>query len=278
LPKFTFEPHISISVKKIILFSLFALIGYSSIAQDTTVTKTVSKKEQKELEKQRRNALAKQEEEGVLAFTRQTAAGFQLRTNGYGFFLEIGRARSPRFTNLFALEFTEIKHPKEEKSVGDGFFSNSFVFGKINNFYQTKLGFGQQYVFGQKGNKNGVAVLGIVHGGLSIGMLKPYYVQLRAGGVDVKYDSKDSVFFLSPSEISGGSGFTKGWNELQIKPGVFLKTALRFDFGRYNESIHALEIGMSVDYYTSEIKQMVYNDPKKLFFQGHVAYVFGKRK
>ena len=27
------------------------------------------------------------------------------------------------------------------------------MFGKINNFYQTKLGFGQQYVFGQKGRK-----------------------------------------------------------------------------------------------------------------------------
>ena len=103
MPKFTFEPHISISVKKIILFSLLAFIGFSSNAQDTTVTKTVSKKEQKQQEKQRRNSLAKQEEEGVLSFSRQTAAGIQLRTNGYGIFVEIGRSRSPRFTNLFAM-------------------------------------------------------------------------------------------------------------------------------------------------------------------------------
>ena len=128
------------------------------------------------------------------------------------------------------------------------------------------------------GNKNGIAVLGIVHGGLSVGLLKPYYVQERANGTDIKYDSKDSLDFLDYNKIAGGSGFTKGWNELKIKPGVYLKTALRFDFGRFNESIHALEIGMSVDYYTSKIPQMAYNEPQQLFFQGHVAYIFGKRK
>lgn len=267
------------SVKKIIVLIVFALLGFTVFAQDST-SKKASKKEKKQDERRRRNALAKQSEEGVLVFSKQTIGGVQLRTNGYGAFVELGRSRSERFTNLYGLEITEIKHIKEEKSSGDNIFSNSYVFGKINNFYQAKLGFGQQYVFGQKGNKNGVAVLGIVQGGLSVGLLKPYYVQANdATGVrDIKYDSKDSVLFLTPSQISGGSGFTKGWNELKIKPGVYLKTALRFDFGRYNESIQGLEIGMSVDYYPSAIKQLAYNDPKNLFFQGHIAYVFGKRK
>ena len=65
---------------------------------------------------------------------------------------------------------------------------------------------------------------------------------------------------------------------MKFQPGVYLKTGLRFDFGRFNESIHALEIGLSVDYYFSGVPQMVYNEPKQLFLQGHVAYVFGKRK
>jgi hypothetical protein len=265
-------------VKKFIVVSLVALLGYTSSAQDSTVTKNASKKEKKQEQKNRRNSLAKQEEEGVLSFTKQTAGGVQIRTNGYGVFLELGRSRSPRFTNLFVLEITEIKHPKEEKFSGEGFFSNSYVFGKINNFYQAKLGFGQQYVFGQKGNKNGIAVLGIVNGGLSMGFLKPYYVKERTNGADIKYDSKDSLLFLDPQNISGGSGFTTGWNELKIKPGVYLKTGLRFDFGRYNESVHALEIGVSADYYFSKIPQMVYNEPRSLFVQGHIAYIFGKRK
>jgi hypothetical protein len=267
-------------VKKLILITLSAVLGLSVNAQRDSITTTVSKQQQKREEAQRRTTLARQQEEGVLFFDKHVAGGIQLRTNGYGAFLEIGKARSPRFTNLYVLELTEIKHNKEEKAAGDGLFSNSYVYGKVNNFYQAKLGFGQQYVFGQKGNKNGIAVLGIVHGGLSVGLLKPYYVQAedQNGARDIKYESADSLLFLNFDNIRGGSGFTKGWGEVKIKPGAYLKTALRFDFGRYNESIHALEIGMSVDFYASKISQMVYNEPKQFFFQGHIAYVFGKRK
>ncbi|MDQ6608239.1 MAG: hypothetical protein M3Y85_00235, partial [Bacteroidota bacterium] len=165
-------------MKKIILFTLLSLVGIASFSQDST-GKKISKKDRKLEEKRHRNSLLKQEEEGVLVFSKHIVGGVELRTNGYGAFLEIGRSRSARWTNLYSLELSEIKHIKEGKSSGDGFFSNSFVFGKINNFYQVKLGFGQQYVFGQKGNKNGVAVLGIIKGGLSFGLLKPYYVQAR---------------------------------------------------------------------------------------------------
>lgn len=276
MPKFTFEPHIAYYVKKFILITLFTAAGFAGFAQDSTASKKIIKKDKKE-EKRRHNAtLAKQAEEGVLIFTKQTAGGVELRTNGYGAFLEIGRARSPRWTNLYSLEISEIKNSKEEKASGD-LFANSFVYGKINNFYQAKLGFGQQYVLGQKGNKNGVAVLGIVNGGLSLGLLKPYFIRNRSGN-DIKYESKDSVIFLTPSEISGGSGFTKGWAEVKIKPGLFLKAALRFDFGRFNEGISALEIGASIDYYTAKIPILAYSDPKQIFFQGHIAFVFGKRK
>ena len=98
------------------------------------------------------------------------------------------------------------------------------------------------------------------------------------GATDIKYDSKDSLTFLDPTRIIGGSGFTKGWSELKLEPGAFLKTALRFDFGRFNETIQALEIGMSVDAYASKIPQLVYNEPQRFFFQGHFALVFGHRK
>lgn len=224
----------------------------------------------------------KQEEEGVLVFSKHTVGGFQLRTNGYGAYVELGRSRTPRFTNLYMLEITEIKHAKEEKVSTNNIFSNSFVYGKINNFYQANLGFGQQYVFGQKGNKNGVAVLATAHAGLSMGLLKPYYLNVddpAAGSRDVKYDSEDSLLFLGAQNgINGGSGFTKGWGELKLRPGLFVKTGLRFDFNRFNETIQALEIGMSADFYPTAVEQLVYVKPNRLFFQGHIAFVFGRRK
>lgn len=272
----------SISVKKFIVLGIFVLSGFTLFAQDSTAKAPVTKKDRKQQDRLRKASQSKQEEEGVLNYSKQTAFGLQVRTNGYGLFFELGRSRSPRFTNLYMIELTEIKHPKEEKvSNVNQYFSNAFVYGKINNFYQAKLGFGQQYVFGQKGNKNGVAVLAIAEGGLSVGLLKPYYVQVQdqtTGNVrDIKYDSEDSSQFIG-GNIIGGSGFTKGWSELKIKPGVFIKTALRFDFNRFNETIQALEIGMSLDAYASKIPQMAYNEPQRFFFQGHFAIVFGRRK
>jgi hypothetical protein len=205
----------------------------------------------------------------------------QLRTNGYGLFFELGRMKSPRISNIYVLELTEIKHPKEEKYPGsEGFFGNTFIYGKINNFYQAKLGYGKQYIFGQKGNKNGVAVIGSLQAGLSLGLLKPYYLDVEnisGERVQIKYTPQDSSLFLD-GRIYGSSGFTKGWSELKIRPGLYAKTALRFDFGRFNESVQALEIGLSVDAYSKKIEQMLLNPNKQIFYQGHIAFVFGRRK
>ena len=238
------------------------------------------KNDKKAEKREKLNAQLKQEEEGVLVYTKQSLFGLELRTNGYGAFYELGRRRSTKATTTYSLELSEIKSSKEEKGSGTNFFANTFVYGKINNFYQAKLGYGQQIILGQKGNKNGVAVTAHFQGGLALGLLKPYYVDALDGfgqNRAVKYDSPDSTLFLS-GPITGGSGFTVGWNEVKMKPGAFLKTAQRFDFGRFNESVQALEIGMSVDAYADKIPIMVYSDPKQLFFQGHLAFVFGRRR
>lgn len=277
-------------MKKLIVILCFLNITSNLLAQDSAKNKANAKEARLAEKRQRIDAMSKQEEEGVLIFKKQNAFGIQLRTNGYGIFYEIGRFKSPRFANLYLIELTEIKDVKEEKTqTGNGFVSNSFVYGKINNFYQLKLGFGQQYILGQKGNKNGIAVMGLYQGGLSLGFLRPYYINIQEGGQEksIKYDPNDSSNkFLTAGLISGSSGLGKGWNELEFVPGIFLKTALRFDFGRYNELIQALQIGLSVEAYSKEVEIMAPYDitgkpavePKQIFLQGHIAFVFGRRK
>jgi hypothetical protein len=264
-------------VKKIIVAFVLVCSVTVLFAQNTKTSKDTRRAEKRD----RINALVKQEEEGVLIYEKQSACGIQLRTDGYAFFYEIGRMKSPRFANLYSLEFSEIKHPKEERfQNAENFFSNSFIYGKRANFYQFKLGYGQQYIIGQKGNKNGIAVLGILNGGLSVGLEKPYYleVQTAEGNVkDIKYEDY-STLFLSLGSIIGSSGFSKGLNELTVNPGAFLKAALRFDFGHFNESIQAIEIGISAEVYSKEVQQMVLNSGKNVFVQGHLAFLFGRRK
>lgn len=240
------------------------------------------KREKKEAKRQKINELVRQAEEGTLVYEKQSIFGLQLRTNGYGAFYELGKMKSNRKTNIYRIDITEIKNDKEEKSLGGSFiFGNPYIYGKINYFYPVTLGFGQQYILGQKGNKNGVAVTAIYNAGLSIGLLRPYYLSVddpSGGERSIKYNSADSSLFVDQSIILAGGGLGKGWGEIKIKPGVFAKGGMRFDYGRYNESVTALEIGLSIEAYASKIPIMLDQKDKRLFFQGYIAIVFGKRK
>ena len=81
-----------------------------------------------------------------------------------------------------------------------------------------------------------------------------------------------------PPRANSRGGFGKGWSEIKVKPGAFAKAGMRFDFGRYNESVSALEIGMSIEAYASKIPIMAFREDKRLFFQGYIAFLFGRRK
>ncbi len=274
-------------MKKIFLLLMFACAaGLTVSAQDSTFEDKPSRAERREAKRQKVAELIRQSEEGVLVFRKHNMFGIQLRTNGYGAFYEHGRMISTRKTNIFRIDIQEVKHPKEEKLINTNlFFGNPFVYGKLNSFYPISLGYGQQYIFGQKGNKNGVSVSGIYSGGINIGLLRPYYIDVVKNGeqVAIKYTTEDSTLFLADPVTGGttlgGTGFFgKGWGELKVKPGVFGKAALRFDYGRFNERVSALEVGMSLDYYFSKIPMMFANKERQMFFQGYLAIVFGNRK
>ena len=266
-------------MKKLSLTVLLATIVIGSFAQDSTSRK---KNERKEARRQKVSNLIKQDEEGVLVYKRQTVLGVQLRTNGYGGYFELGRMKTVRKTTIYRLDITEIKNQKEEKSPnGNMIFGNPYIYGKLNNFYQATLGFGQQYILGQKGNKNGVAVTAVYSGGLALGLLRPYYVEVAnpSGGenLTIKYSQKDSALFLGPT-IIGGAGFSKGWSEIKMKPGGFVKAALRFDYGRFNEVVSGIEVGVSGEFYAEKIPILFGQKEKQFFFQGYIALLFGRRK
>ena len=272
-------------MKQILLFVALVLSAIIAEAQqpDTRSGRTTSSK--KDERRKKINAMIKQAEEGVLVYNKQNTYGLQGRSNGYGVFYELGRMKTPLRSNIYRLDITEIKHPKENKFQNLSnpflFLSNPYVYGKVNNFYQVTLGFGQQRMLGQKGNKNGVSVSAVYNGGLSAGLLKPYFLQVEDPTTNklkyIKYSSADSALFLSQN-IMGAGGFWRGWDQLKFQPGIFAKTSLRFDYGRFNEVVSALELGLSVEYYTKKITIMALQKDKPFFFQGYVSILFGRRK
>jgi len=279
-------------VKK--LFAVAAIITCSA----SVYAQQDKKEERREARKDRIEALRRQEEEGVLVYNKQTVWGIQLRTTGYGAFVELGKMQNREVTNIMQIEFTETKHPKEYKAQRtDGyFFSNTpFVYGKQNYFYNLRFGLGQSRRIGDKGNKNGVSVQGVYLGGLSLGLLRPYYVEVigdpnnASTTKKIRYgngNTDDDLLFLNPDVIVGGTGLGKGWGEIKFKPGLHAKTGIRFDYGRFNEVVSSLEVGLAGEVYAQKIAILAdksYDGSplaknRQFFFNAYVAIEFGKRK
>ena len=263
----------------------------------------LSKKEKRDERKQRVNALIKQEEEGVIAYHKHTAFGFKLTNDGYGGFLEIGRARSVKKVTLFQLDISERKHSKEDKQTNISLPTSPFIFGKINYMYPVKLGVQQQVLLGNKTNRNGVSVTANFGGGVSLALLRPYNLEVndlnKGNRKRIRYESNDSTLtsgsggsagnytadstlFTSGNMLSflqvAGSGLGKGWGQIKVTPGLYAKVSLRFDYGQYNEMLNAIEVGLVGELYSKNIPQMVYVKPTKYFASIYVSIMFGRRK
>ena len=273
-------------VKK--LFLITCILGSVVVsAQQTVKTSGADAKQLKKAERREKiNQLIKQEEEGALIYQKQSAFGFKFNTDAWSMFYEHGKYKTITKTNLWWLEFGERKHKKEEKvptlNASGGFLIiSSYIYGKRNNFYYLKGGLGQQVLIGGKGNKNGVAVSAIYGGGLSAGLLKPYYIEIQNPSTnkreEIKYDNNDNLF-LDPTIIIGKAGFGKGFNEIQFVPGAHARTAIRFDYGRYNEVLSAIEVGVNAEYYSKAMPILLLNKENKFFFNAYISLVFGKRK
>lgn len=273
-------------MKKINVLLLLLLAASTLYAQNDKP----SKKEEREQKRLRKISLFREIEEGDNLFNREFSGGARLNTDGWTGFLEMGYRKSASTVNYFQFEFSEKKDPKQDRSsriipVGGGFgiSSTPFVFGKMNNFYQAKLGLGQKKLIGGKGNKNGVEVNAVYYGGVSFGLVKPYYLDLMtdAGNPNdrrtVKYSEAIHDDFLNHDLIYGAGGFTKGWSEVSVNPGLHAKVGFRFDWARFNDVISALEVGINAEYYTKKVQIMVERDPKSFFFNAYVGLQLGKR-
>lgn len=225
--------------------------------------------------------------------------GFRLNTDGWSVFADKGYVRSEDrqsdyFYNvrLFQVEFGEKKHPKEIKrsnNLGSSYGEEKakpFVFGKINNFYNLKLGYGARKMIAGKPEHGTVSIHWVYLGGLTVGIEKPYYVEAYVPQDNfgtliqqtIKYSEETKESFLTRQYIIGSAGFGRGLNEVKVVPGIHAKTGLHFDFATSKKSKLAIETGVSAELYTRKIELMANQDAVPYFTSIYASFQFGKRK
>jgi hypothetical protein len=225
---------------------------------------------------------------GPKAVRSEASVGFRLNTNGWSAYTDLGkvRAKDSKRADMFndvallQLEVSEKKSPRQQKINGDGSSgsgSSSYVYGKINNFYGIKLGIGYRKLLAGKPDQGSVSIHWVNVLGGSLGLLKPYYINISGDPTAIKYSQDNRDKFLNQSAIMGGAGFSQGLSEMTFVPGGHIKSALHFDFSANRRIVSAVEVGFNAEFYAQQIKLMANEDGTNYFFDVFLGIQFGKR-
>jgi len=219
---------------------------------------------------------------------KEFSFGLRLNTDGWGMYVQRGKSRSDYketeyFYNVryWEIALDEKKHPKEIKRTSDLSTFNdtkprAFVYGKVNNFYSLKIGYGNRKMIAGKPDPGTVSIHWFYSGGLALGMMKPYYIDIYDGS-SIKYTDSTKEKFLNKNDIVGSSGFAKGIGEIKFAPGLHAKTGLHFDFAASKKTILAIEFGCNAEIYTRNIQIMANQKDVPYFVNVFGSFQFGRR-
>ena len=191
-----------------------------------------------------------------------------------GFVFKKGRKLSNRVLETYGLEIINVKHPQEvRRTSGSG---NQFIYGKSNYLYALRMQYGRDIILFKKAPQQGAEIKAVFAAGPTIGVLAPYYVQLKSGGdvpVFKQYDSSISI-----GEIDGSGRLFQGITDSKIKLGLNLKAAINFELGTVKSQVTGFEAGFLLDSYVNKIELMPNAKKYSVFPTLFIALFYGSRK
>lgn len=225
-----------------------------------------------------------------IIYNKEFATNFRLHTHGLSFGASVGTLQTYYRTKYWHFELGELKHGKEFRQSFDapsslnGRVSRAFKYGKQNNLFVMRAGFGSKRYFSEKAKHKGVAVGISYEGGATLGILKPYYLELRAGDgrltYPTRYTDETAARFLDLTQIHGASPWIKGFGHLSALPGLHARFAVHFDWGAFDEYLKSFEGGIMVDAFARKAPIMVELpnvENNFLFLNLFLNLQFGKR-
>ncbi len=221
-------------------------------------------------------------EEKPVLMKNEATGGLNFHTGGWGIQFRRSLNRTVKKKQMFEADFVGMKHPKEVKSVNQAFDrARSFVYGKENGLSILRAGAGQQRVIYSKSERTGVEVRFLYSGGLSLGILKPVYLNiLKPTGnfgefelVVEKYDPE--VHYID--DIYGRAPFTEGFGEIGFRPGAYARIGFNFEYAPIFDDVKALEVGAIIDAYPQEIPIMALTENNRFFLSFYITIMYGRK-
>ncbi len=260
-------------IKHIILLTLLLMAGLFVCAQEQ---ETEKKNKQKE-----RDPVYDSISDRVL-LRSEFAGGIILHSRGWGLHFRKGQNLSYFRSLNWEIDFVSLKSPKQIKTLNP-YFNNakSYVYGKLNHIYILRAGIGIKRLLNRKPYWGGLELRFVYMGGFSLAFAKPVYLYI------LNYTPDNDEYTIDIEKynpeihgldnIYGRAPYLNGIENTSLHPGVYVKLGLNFEFGKYNSSIKAVEVGGILDFYPIPLSIMAYNPEQSFFITFYVGVSFGKR-
>lgn len=211
------------------------------------------------------------------------------------FGVTVGQLETYDNTKFWSLELGDHRHPRELRSnferiiLANNRVSRAFTYGKQNQLYVARLGFGRRHYWSEKARQRGVAMGYSYRVGPSLGFLKPYYLEVAVGEpgrgsvVEMKYDGTNADLFLDRDRIFGAASWGTGLGEISLVPALHARASVHFGFGAYDETAKSLEAGLQAEFFFRDVDIMVEGPSapgiqnSRLFLNLFLALQIGKR-
>lgn len=200
-------------------------------------------------------------------------------SNGWGLGFSYGKMINIRKKQLFSTDFAIVKDFKEEK-VSNPYIrgNNRFVYGKKNACFVWRFNYGHLFRLYEKKDKKGIEIRWYYKVGGTVGFTKPIYYKFINNNKIVVDKFTETPAHISITDIQGRASFFKGFNEINIIPGIHAKVAASFEFGKKDWNISALESGIGLDIFAKKIEIMANEHNKFYFLSLFLTARFGKIK
>jgi hypothetical protein len=212
-------------------------------------------------------------------FRNERSFGISLNTDGLGFGYRGAKRIDFRNKRFYEIESGSLRNQKEYKMSNPYTTGGNFVYGKLNAAFYLRGGLGHQHELYKKADLGGVAIRYFYSAGPVLAIYKPIYYRVMypvsVNEVVIKEEKFDYSKALQPENIYGRASFTKGFNEMKVMPGIYVKGGFNFEYSKEDKVIHAIEVGAQINAFPKEIPIMATNTNKAVFFSFFVSYRFG---
>ena len=175
-----------------------------------------------------------------------------------------------------SLEVVNVRHPREISSQASS--NGSYTFGKQNFLLVIRPQYGRAITLFQRNADEGVSVNAILAVGPSLGIIKPYYVEIAETNTSTRTISVAASKLPSSAIVLGSGSFFQGFSESQITVGLHAKAAVSFELSAFHSNTTGIEIGVLGEAFPRTIPIMSFGTNRAVYTSAYVTLFFGTKK